>query len=154
MRKTSHHIVLESGVNWLHGRKSILYAKEVQATICTTGGAIPGGEDREWSSEHLLLAALAGGYTAGFMQAAEKLQLVPVHFSCGAVGTLERNDGHWRFWQIDLYPRIVIPAASDRALTGSADAAAREACPVYHLLTTNVIFHTNIIVEPNQPSGA
>ncbi|MDE3249091.1 MAG: OsmC family protein [Bacteroidota bacterium] len=153
MRKTNDHIVLESGVNWLHGRKSILYAKEVQTTICTTGGALPGGEDREWSSEHLFLAAMAGGYTAGFMQAAAQLKMHPVHFTCDAVGTLENNAGHWRFWQIDLYPRIVVPGTSDRALVALADVTAREACPVYHALNTEVIFHTSIIVEPNHPSG-
>lgn len=153
MRKSNDHIVLESGLNWLSRRKSVLYAKEVQATICTTGGANPGGEDREWSSEHLLLAALAGGYTAGFVQAAEKMNMTPVHFSCDAIGTLECNSGHWRFWQIDLYPRVVVQTTSDRALAATADTASRETCPVYHLLNTDVIFHTNIIVEPKLTSG-
>lgn len=152
MRKTGDHIVLESGLNWLNGNKSVLFAKEVQETIATTGASGPGGEDREWSSEHLLLAALASGYTAGFLRAAEKTGL-PVHFGCDAVGTMERNSGPWRFWQIDIYPRIVVRTEADRAAAAGADIAARAACPVYHLLNTDVIFHTNIIVEPKRNSG-
>jgi len=102
-------------LDWLEKKRSLVTSDEVKDTIRVGTPAIFGGEDKEWSPEHLYVSAIAGGFMNTYLYSAGKLGFEISHFICEARGKISLSKGKYVFTQIDVYPKIFIANEAFRA---------------------------------------
>lgn len=120
----------------------IPYAVEIDSKILVAGKRPPipfgpppefGGDDHEWSPEHLFVSAIAACYEATFLALARRAGLAIGHYVCHANAALER-DG---FTKIELAVELNVPKGSTAAAQKLLDDAKKHCfvansvkCPV------------------------
>ena len=148
LRKNTPQIFYEASVNWLSDNRGIVHAHEVHDTIHVTAPAIAGGSGKEWSAEHLLLAAVISCYMNTYLSFCRKMNFAISHFECNAIGQVAQTGAGYQFTHINVYPRIII---SDESLRSNAAIAAEKTqhhCLVSKSINANFIYHTEILTKP------
>jgi peroxiredoxin-like protein len=124
--------------NWTMHKRGILDAAEIPRTINFAAPPEFGGEPGLWTPEHLLLGAVATCYVATFRAIAEASKLVCDHMEVSVEGTIEKQEGGFRFTDIVLKPSVRIEREEDRERAERLLGKAERACLISRSLSCSI----------------
>jgi peroxiredoxin-like protein len=135
--------------HWTTHKRGILDAGEIPRTINFAAPPEFGGEPGLWTPEHLLLGAVATCYVATFRAVAEASKLLVDQMEVSVEGTIEKQEGGFRFTRIVLKPTVKIEKAEDHQRAERLIAKAERACLISRSLSCEMTVTANIEVpEP------
>jgi len=138
--------------HWTMHKRGILDAEEIPRTINFAAPPEFGGEPGLWTPEHLLLGAVATCYVATFRAVAEASKLACDGMEVNVEGTVEKQEGGFRFTQIVLFPNITIEREEDRQRAEKLIMKAERACLISRSLASNIKVEAK--VEVSEPVAA
>jgi len=140
---TSHTFLVAA--TWEGGRRGEVAAEDIRPPIHFSAPPEFKGDPGYWTSEHLLLAAIASCYVATFYALAEsKLGFLGLEIL--VEGTLGKTEGKMQFTSIVLKPTVNIARHEDRELASRLMAKAEEGCLIARSLACPV--HLEPSVHP------
>jgi organic hydroperoxide reductase OsmC/OhrA len=99
-----------------------------------------------WSPEDLLVAAVNACTMTTFLSALLRRGISIVSYECGAEGTLEMDEGTFRFTHVSLRPRIVVAGEVDRQRALDAFKEAEAGCLIASSIVAKVEAKPEIMV--------
>jgi peroxiredoxin-like protein len=145
--KSGNHLLFEIRLDWLGQQAGIITSNEVKDTVHVSLPPAFGGQEGQWSPEHLFLGAIASCYMTTLEVIARRLKLEMTHFNCQVIGHVQLMDGKYEFTTVDLYPKIFIPDESFREKAKTAMEKTKKHCLVTNSIKSNVIDHGEILVD-------
>ena len=139
----SYHVT----AHWTEHKRGIVEAEGIPRTINFSAPPEFGGEPGLWTPEHLLLAAVSTCYVATFRAVAEASKLEFRSLELAVDGTIEKQEGGFRFTHIVLRPSIVIEKEDDRARAGRLLEKAERGCLISRSLSCPVNLDAKILVQ-------
>ena len=138
--------------HWTTHKRGILDGETIPRTINFAAPPEFGGEPGLWTPEHLLLGAVATCYVATFRAIAEASRLAFDQMEVFVEGTIEKQEGGFRFTKITLRPTIRIENENDRERAERLIGKAERACLVSRSLAcaTDISFQ----IETPEPVAA
>ena len=106
-----------------------------------------GGDRGLWTPEHLLLAAVSSCFVASFRAVAGASKLEFRHLDVNAVGTIEKQEGGFRFTTITLRLGLTITREEDRERASKMLEKAERICLVSRSLACAIAVEPKIILE-------
>ncbi len=101
-------------LNWIKGRNGILSSEELDNSLeVATPLPFKGGQERIWSPEHLLTAAVNSCFMTTFLAIAENSKLEFISFSCASRGKLEQIEGKFLITEVFLFPELKVKSIED-----------------------------------------
>ena len=132
---------------WTEHTRGIVEGENIPRTINVAAPPEFGGEPGLWTPEHLLLASVGTCYIATVRAVAEASK-APFHsLVLNLEGTIEKQEGGFRFTRILLQPAVTINAESDRERVGRLLEKAERVCLVSRSLSCAVLLEAKIIVQ-------
>jgi peroxiredoxin-like protein len=138
--------------HWTMHKRGILDAEEVPRTINFAAPPEFGGEPGLWTPEHLLLGAVATCYVATFRAVAEGSKLACDGMEVDVEGSIEKQEGGFRFTQIILRPSIKIEREEDRERAERLVLKAERVCLISRSLACKTTVQAK--VEVSEPVAA
>lgn len=133
---------------WNQLRKGTLHSAElIDSVEVATPPPFPGGIEKIWSPEHLLVAAVNSCLMTTFLAIAENSKLEFSDYQCNASGKLEKVDGKYAISEIVLKPVITITEEKDREKAERIIHKSESACLISNSIKSNVILQPTIIVN-------
>jgi organic hydroperoxide reductase OsmC/OhrA len=138
----------EVNLEWDTDRKGTVSSPVLPVSIeVATPPEFPKGIPDIWSPEHLFVAAVNSCLMTTFLAVAENSKFTFQHFSCNAVGKLEKVDGKMMISTITLYPEVVIddPEQEERAIRilGMSE----KACLISNSVSSKVEMEPRVVVS-------
>jgi peroxiredoxin-like protein len=137
----------EVDLEWNSDRKGTIGSPVLSETIeVATPPEFAKGMPGIWSPEHLFVAAVNSCMMTTFLAIAENSKLNFEHFSCNAVGTLEKVDGKFQITEITLRPKLVIsePRLEDKALRVLE--MSEKACLISNSILSKVTLEPKVLI--------
>jgi len=139
-------------VNWNSDRKGIMCSPELNkdAANCievATPPDFPKGIPGIWSPEHLFTAAINSCLMTTFLAIAENSALVFEHFSCNAIGKLDKVEGKLMMSEVVLEPHVVISNEKDREKAERVLQKSEAACLISNSVKSTITMKTIITVK-------
>ena len=128
-------------------RSGVVAVEEVQPSITFSAPPEFQGEPGRWTPEHLFLASIAGCYISTFSGIASFSKFEFLSLDVQLDGTIEKDEGGWRFTQVNLRPRLKISLAKDREKASRLIEKAEKTCLIARSLTSRLILEPEILVE-------
>jgi peroxiredoxin-like protein len=145
----------QAAAHWTNHKRGIV---EADATIPRTiNFAAPpefGGEPGLWTPEHLLLAAVSTCFVATFRAVAEASKMEIDGLEVPVEGTIEKQEGGFRFTKIILRPTLTIVREEDRERAGRLLEKAERVCLVSRSILATMVVEAKIKVEAAVGAGA
>ena len=139
--------------HWTHHKRGILEVADIPRTINFAAPPEFGGEPGLWTPEHMLVGAVATCYVSTFRAIAEYSKL-PFHgMDVKVEGTIEKQEGGFRFTNIVLRPNIAIEKPEDRDRTQRLLEKAERACLVSRSLSCTITLQPEIRIEEAIAAG-
>jgi peroxiredoxin-like protein len=139
--------------HWTQHKRGILECAEIPRTINFAAPPEFGGEPGLWTPEHLLIGAVATCYVSTFRAIAEYSKL-PFHgMDVKIEGTIEKQEGGFRFTKIVLRPSVAIDRAEDRERAQRLIDKAERACLVSRSLSAQISVEADIHVQEAVGAG-
>jgi peroxiredoxin-like protein len=133
--------------HWTMHKRGILDAQEIPRTINFAAPPEFGGEPGLWTPEHLLLGSVATCYVATFRAIAEASKFACNDLDVFIEGTIEKQEGGFRFTQITLRPTISIQKEEDRERAERLVTKAERACLISRSLSCTVTVNAKLEIE-------
>lgn len=133
--------------HWTMHKRGILDAQEIPRTINFAAPPEFGGEPGLWTPEHLLLGSVATCYVATFRAIAEASKLTCNNLDVFIEGTIEKQEGGFRFTQITIKPTISIEKEEDRERAERLVTKAERACLISRSLSCTVTVSAKLEIE-------
>ncbi|HSB74596.1 MAG TPA: OsmC family protein [Terriglobales bacterium] len=147
----STHLYRSSAI-WTMRRRGIVSAEDVPRTINFSSPPEFQGEPGLWTPEHLLVAAVATCFLATFRAFAENSRLQVVRLEVEAEGTLEKEEGGFRFTRAVVRPRLTIADQADQERAGRLLEKAERACLISRSLSCRVEMQAQVEVGAPVPA--
>lgn len=128
-------------------RSGVLVLEEVQPSITFSAPPEFQGKPGCWTPEHLFLASIASCYVSTFSGIASFSKFEFLSLDVQLDGTVEKDEGGWRFTQVNLRPRLKILLAKDREKASRLIEKAEKTCLIARSLTSRLILEPEILVE-------
>lgn len=132
--------------HWTAHKRGIVEGENIPRTINFAAPPEFGGEPGLWTPEHLLLSAVSTCFVATFRSIAEASKLEFVGMELPVEGTIEKQEGGFRFTKIVLKPVVVISSEDDRERTGRLLEKAERVCLVSRSLSCSIVLQASIVV--------
>jgi organic hydroperoxide reductase OsmC/OhrA len=145
--KTDKQFLFETSLNWLGGNRGIVTASDTGSGIYVSLPTAFGGEEGNWSPEHLFLASLSSCFMSTCLAFAHKMALPVSHFSCSAIGHVEKVESKYCFTRIDLYPQLLIGDETLREKANEVMEKTHQHCLVANSVRANVFFHSQVALD-------
>jgi peroxiredoxin-like protein len=142
-----HQYVYRISASSTTPRSGIAVADEVQLSIPFSAPPEFQGEPGCWTPEHLLVAAVAGCFVSTFSGIANFSKFEFLSLELEVEGTILKDEGGWRFTQINLRPRLKIALEKDRERANRLLEKAEKTCLVTRSLTSRAVLEPEILVE-------
>lgn len=139
--KSDKHFLFETDLAWLHEKRTVLSARDVEGTIYVETPPAFGGKGKPWAPEHLFLGSISSCFTVTFLAFAEKMRFTIKGMKCNAIGQVELVDGHYQFTQVDLYPTLFLNE-NDLAIGSKALEKTHQHCLITRSLGIEVFYHS------------
>jgi peroxiredoxin-like protein len=133
--------------HWTQHKRGILEVAEIPRTINFAAPPEFGGEPGLWTPEHMLIGAVATCYLSTFRAMAEYSKLAFHGMDVVVQGTIEKQEGGFRFTNIVLRPSVTIDKPEDRERTQRLIEKAERACLISRSLNCNIALESTIRVE-------
>src|ERR1700758_5471194 len=108
------HYSYRTTAHWTDHKRGIVEAEGIPRTINFAAPPEFGGEPGLWTPEHLLLAAVSTCFVATFRAVAEASKVEIHGLEVPVEGTIEKQEGGFRFTTVTLRPMVSIPREQDR----------------------------------------
>ncbi len=128
-------------------RSGVVVVEEVQPSIAFSAPPEFQGEPGCWTPEHLFLASIAGCFVSTFSGIASFSKFEFLSLDVQLEGAIEKDEGGWRFTQVNLRPRLKIALAKDREKASRLIEKAEKTCLITRSLTSRIILEPEILVE-------
>ncbi len=133
--------------HWTHHKRGILEVTDIPRTINFAAPPEFGGEPGLWTPEHMLIGAVATCYVSTFRAMADYSQL-PFHgMDVKVEGTIEKQEGGFRFSNIVVRPTVILEKAEDRDRAQRLVEKAERACLVSRSLACKIALESDVKVE-------
>jgi peroxiredoxin-like protein len=142
-----HQYVYRVSASSTTPRSGIAVADEIQPSIPFSAPPEFQGEPGCWTPEHLLVAAVAGCFVSTFSGIANFSKFEFLSLELEVEGTILKDEGGWRFTQINLRPRLKIALEKDRERANRLLEKAEKTCLVTRSLTSRAVLEPEILVE-------
>ena len=145
--KGDKQFLFEVELNWLSKQKGVLSAIDVPDKIYVATPPLFGGEEKEWSPEHLFLSSVSSCFMTTYLAFAKNFDVEICGFQCSTIGQVELVGGRFRFTRIAISPKIYI---SDEALKPMAELVLEKTeryCLVSNSITAEMIYHSEVLVS-------
>ena len=147
-KKYTYH----ASAHWtLHKRGIVEADPTIPRTINFAAPPEFGGEPGLWTPEHLLLASVCTCYVATFRAVAEASKLEIHGLEVAVDGTIEKQEGGFRFTKIMLRPVLTILREEDHERAGKLLEKAGRACLVSRSILATMTLEPKIFVEAPMP---
>lgn len=128
-------------------RSGIVVAEDIEPSIAFSAPPEFQGQAGKWTPEYFLVAAVAGCFVSTFSGMATLSKLEFPSLEVQAEGVISKDEGGWRFTQIDLRPRLTIAQEKDRERANRLLEKAEKSCLVARSLTCKIALEPEIVVE-------
>lgn len=133
--------------HWTEHTQGIVEAEAIPRTINFAAPPEFGGEPGLWTPEHLLLASVSTCYVATLRAVAEASRLRFSSLQLTAEGTIEKQEGGFRFTRIQLRPVVTIDKEDERERMGRLLEKAERVCLVSRSLACATVLEPKIVVQ-------
>jgi len=135
--------------HWTSHKRGIVEGESIPRTINFAAPPEFGGEPGLWTPEHLLLASVSTCYVATLRAVAEASKLEFHSLELAVEGTIEKQEGGFRFTRIILHPLVSIENEEDRERMGRMLEKAERVCLISRSLACPIVLDSKIVVaEP------
>ncbi len=133
--------------HWAEHKRGIVEAEGIPRTINFAAPPEFGGEPGLWTPEHLLLAAVSTCYVATLRAVvdASKAQFHALELT--VEGTVEKQEGGFRFTRIVLRPVVAIQKEEERERMARLLEKAERVCLISRSLDCNTVLDAKILVQ-------
>jgi organic hydroperoxide reductase OsmC/OhrA len=128
-------------------RGGVAVAEEIQPSIPFSAPPEFQGEPGRWTPEHFFLASVAGCFVSTFSGIANFSKCEFVSLELEAEGTIEKEEGGWRFTRVNLRPRLKIAMEKDRERANRLLEKAEKTCLIARSLTSRIVLEPEVLVE-------
>lgn len=128
-------------------RSGIVAADEIEPPIVFSAPPEFQGEPGNWTPEHFLMASVAGCFVSTFSGMADFSKFEFLTLEVGVEGIIRKDQGGWRFTQINVRPRLKIAQEKDRERANRLLEKAEKTCLVVRSLASQVALEPEIVVE-------
>jgi organic hydroperoxide reductase OsmC/OhrA len=128
-------------------RSGVVVVEEVEPTIAFSAPSEFQGEPGRWTPEHFFLASIAGCFVSTFSAIANFSKFEFLSLDLEVEGTIEKDEGGWRFTRVNLRPRLKIALVKDRERATRLLEKAEKTCLVARSLTSQIALEPEIFVE-------
>jgi len=136
-----------STARWTEHKRGIVEGEGIPRTINFAAPPEFGGEPGLWTPEHLLLAAVSTCYVSTLRAVAEASKAEFHSLELTVEGTIEKQEGGFRFTRIVLHPVVAIPQEAERERMGRLLEKAERACLVSRSLACTMVLELKIVVQ-------
>lgn len=105
------------------------------------------GEAGCWTPEHLFVAAVAGCFVSTFSGIANASKFEFLSLDLEVEGVLQKEEGGWRFTQVNLRPRLKIALQKDVERANRLLEKAEKTCLVARSLNSRTVLEPEVLVE-------
>jgi peroxiredoxin-like protein len=133
--------------HWTEHKRGIVEAEGIPRTINFSAPPEFGGEPGLWTPEHLLLASVSTCYVATLRAVAEASKLQFHALELTVEGTIEKQEGGFRFTRVLLRPVVTIAREEERERMGRMLEKAERACLVTRSLACTTLLEAKILVQ-------
>lgn len=138
--------------HWTTHKRGIVEAEGIPRTINFAAPPEFGGEPGLWTPEHLLLASVSTCYVATLRAVAEASKLEFGSLELSVEGTIEKQEGGFRFTRILLRPVVTIHKEEERERMGRLLEKAERACLISRSLACTTLLEPKILVQEHVPA--
>ncbi len=128
-------------------RSGVVVAEEVEPSIAFSAPPEFQGEPGRWTPEHFFLASVAGCFVSTFSGMADFSKFEFLSLDLEVSGTIEKDEGGWRFTEVNLRPRLKIALLKDRERANRLLEKAEKTCLVARSLTSRIVLEPEISIE-------
>ncbi|MGB9071738.1 MAG: OsmC family protein [Terriglobales bacterium] len=132
---------------WTEHTRGIVEGEAIPRTINFAAPPEFGGEPGLWTPEHLLLASVATCYVATLRAVGQASKLQFGSLELTAEGTIEKQEGGFRFTRILLRPVVTIEKEEERERMGRMLEKAERVCLVSRSLACATTLEPKIVVQ-------
>ena len=137
-----------AAAHWTNHKRGIVEADaSIPRTINFAAPPEFGGEPGLWTPEHLFLAAVSTCFIATFRAVAEASKMDIHGLEVPVEGTVEKQEGGFRFSNIILRPSLTILREEDRERAGRLLEKAERACMIARSISATIVLEAKIQVE-------
>ncbi len=139
--------------HWTQHKRGILEVADIPRTINFAAPPEFGGEPGLWTPEHMLVGAVATCYVSTFRAMAEYSKLPFRGMDVKVEGTIEKQEGGFRFTNIVVRPTVVLEKEEDRERAQRLVEKAERACLISRSLLCKIALEPEIKVEEAVAAG-
>ena len=132
--------------HWTSHKRGIVEGENIPRTINFAAPPEFGGEPGLWTPEHLLLASVSTCYVATLRAVAEVSKLEFNSLELSVEGTVQKQEGGFRFTRIVLHPAVSIDKEEDRERMGRLLEKAEHVCLISRSLACPIGLNAKIVV--------
>jgi len=132
---------------WTEHKRGIVDGEGIPRTINFASPPEFGGEPGLWTPEHLLVAAVGTCYVATLRAVAEASKAEFHALELVVEGTIEKQEGGFRFTRIVLHPVVTIEKEADRKRMSRLLDKAERVCLVSRSLACSTVLDSKIVVQ-------
>jgi peroxiredoxin-like protein len=133
--------------HWTDHKRGIVEAEGIPRTINFAAPPEFGGEPGLWTPEHLLLAAVGTCYVATLRAIAEASKAAFHSLELTVDGTIEKQEGGFRFTRVLVRPVVTIEKEQDRERMGRLLEKAERVCLITRSLSCTALLEAKILVQ-------
>jgi peroxiredoxin-like protein len=132
---------------WTEHKRGIVEGEGIPRTINFAAPPEFGGEPGLWTPEHLLLAAVSTCYVATLRAVSEASKAEFHSLELTVEGTIEKQEGGFRFTRVLLRPVVTIEKENERERMGRLLEKAERVCLVSRSLSCTILLEPKIVVQ-------
>jgi len=132
---------------WTEHKRGIVDGEGIPRTINFASPPEFGGEPGLWTPEHLLIAAVGTCYVATLRAVAEASKAEFHALELAVEGTIEKQEGGFRFTNIVLRPVVTIEKEEERERMGRLLEKAEHVCLVSRSLACTIALEPRITIQ-------
>ncbi len=132
-------------------RSGVVTSDGIQPPIAFSAPPEFQGEAGRWTPEHLFLASVAGCFVSTFSGMAHFSKFEFLSLDVEVRGLLNKEEGGWRFAQVNLHPRLKIAQEKDRERANRLLEKAEKTCLITRSINSKTILEPELIVQEEAP---
>jgi organic hydroperoxide reductase OsmC/OhrA len=145
MIKDGKHFVFDIRLDWLNEQKGVLTANDTNGPIYVATPPAFGGQEKEWSPEHLFLGSIASCFMSTYIYFARKMKFTFAHIECHAIGQIELVEGKYKFTHIGVFPTIRVSDATVMELADLAILKAQKSCLISNTINAEIVYQGKVV---------
>ena len=147
IRKKDDKLFFEVELNWLSGSEGELGAREVEQRIHVATPKVFGGDEDQWSPEHLFLGAISSCFMTTYLFFSAKYGFHISAYECNIIGDVEMVDGKYKFTHINIFPKVYVADEPTAAKARLAMQKTQGYCLISNSVNAQITYHTEVLTE-------